>query len=244
VTEAVPVRPDDGAWTASPTPSVSAEPAASRLGGVALGCLALCAAIGALVRSGTPWLDRVWHDQAVQHRSESVAALARTVTDTGSTAVVWPVIAVAALVFPRSGGVTRWVTAVAVAAAAGAAIGGRLLFSEVVQRARPPVPDWATAAGGYSYPSGHTNAATIGAGFLAWSLARHLTSRRARVAVWSLAVVWAGAVGLTRVVLGVHWPLDVAGGWLLGAGWLAGVGAVAVWARSRSTSPREAGEPA
>jgi len=196
------------------------------LGYVGLGCLCACAVTGVLVHSGTPSLDTALHGFAMRHRGESLVSLARTVTQAGSTLVIWPVIAASALAFPRTGGKARWVMSAAVAGGAGAAIGVRLLFSDVVRRPRPPMPDWATVAGGYSFPSGHTNAATIGAGMLAWALTRHLRSRRSRAAVWTVAVVWAGAVGLTRVVLGVHWPLDVVGGWLLGAGWLAGMAVV------------------
>ena len=42
--------------------------------------------------------------------------------------------------------------------------------------------------------------------------------RRASAAAVALVIV---AVGLSRVFLGVHWPSDVLGGWLLGAGWVA-----------------------
>jgi membrane-associated phospholipid phosphatase len=199
----------------------------SRLPAVGLGSgmLALSTAIGVRVRTQTPRMDIVLHDLVVHDRSPALVDVARVITQGGSTTVVWPAIAVAALAFPTSSGRARWITSAAVAGGAAAGIGVRLLLSEVLQRSRPPATDWATSPGGYSFPSGHTTAATIGAGLLAWALSRHLRRREARAAVWAVAVIWAGGVGLTRVVLGVHWPLDVVGGWLLGTGWLLGMAA-------------------
>jgi undecaprenyl-diphosphatase len=81
--------------------------------------------------------------------------------------------------------------------------------------------DWWGAAGGPAFPSGHTTAATIAAGTLAWALSERVRSRRGRIVVWSSAFLVAGLVGWSRMWLGVHWPSDVVSGWLLGASWLA-----------------------
>jgi len=59
-----------------------------------------------------------------------------------------------------------------------------------------------------SYPSGHALIVSIGAAFC-------LTSFRRRFVAWLLAVE-AGIVCYSRVYLGVHYPLDVAGGVSLG----------------------------
>jgi membrane-associated phospholipid phosphatase len=204
-----------------------------RLVALSTACLGGAAAVGWSVRAHAPAVDSRVHGVAMDHRSETVLGLARVITHAGSTLVVWPMIAIAALTYPRSTGARRWTTAAMVAAGAGAAIGARLAVSLLVQRPRPPQLDWATQAGGFAFPSGHTNAATIGAGVLAWAVARHLPSARARTLVWAAAVIYAGAVGWTRVWLGVHWPLDVVGGWLFGAGWLAGLAAVMRMRRTR-----------
>jgi undecaprenyl-diphosphatase len=103
-----------------------------------------------------------------------------------------------------------------------------------VDRARPPVADWWAAAGGPAFPSGHTTAAAVVAGLGAWALAQRVTSRRARSAVWAGAVAYAMLVGWSRYWLGVHWPSDVLGGWLLGAAWVALVVSVVSTARRRS----------
>ncbi len=62
----------------------------------------------------------------------------------------------------------------------------------------------------YSFPSGHTTTVFVFAGVLFL----HFTSWRLRMAVLLLAVL----VGSSRMVVGVHWPIDVlagaAGGWL------------------------------
>ncbi|WP_226481007.1 phosphatase PAP2 family protein [Natrinema amylolyticum] len=75
------------------------------------------------------------------------------------------------------------------------------------------------SAGGYGFPSGHAVGATVTYGLFA--LVLEAGTRRLRLAV---AAVIVAAVCLTRLVLGVHYPLDVVagvivGGWYLAVAW-------------------------
>lgn len=76
----------------------------------------------------------------------------------------------------------------------------------MVDRDRPDL--WSTAwYWGSSFPSGHTlSTATFAT---ALSLCAVRLWPRSRYASTSLAVLWIFLVGLSRLVLGVHWPTDV-----------------------------------
>ncbi len=74
---------------------------------------------------------------------------------------------------------------------------------------------------GYGLPSGHAQNAAAVWGFVA------LWARRPWV--WIAAGLLTFLIGLSRIYLGVHFPTDVLGGWLLGAGLLA---IFSVWSRT------------
>jgi undecaprenyl-diphosphatase len=109
-------------------------------------------------------------------------------------------------------------------------LAGAVLLYDIAKPllARPRPPGGANLAG-YSFPSGHTVAATAVYGALAFLLARGGSPwvRRTLFAIGALVAV---AVGVTRVALDAHWATDVAGGFALGAAWLALV-TLAVWRR-------------
>ncbi|MFF2200500.1 phosphatase PAP2 family protein [Streptomyces sp. NPDC058145] len=106
-----------------------------------------------------------------------------------------------------------------------------------VGRPRPAWPNPVDSAHYAAFPSGHAMTATVVCGLLLWLLHRRGAGRALwRTAVAAAAVSVAG-VGLTRVWLGVHWPSDVLGGWLLGALVVAVAVAVYEWPRDGRTGP-------
>ena len=120
-----------------------------------------------------------------------------------------PVVAIIALACRR----TRLARDMAIAG--GAAWVAAKILKSLVGRQRPFVALQAvfrhTTDGGLGFPSGHAAVAAALATAAAPYLGRHL-----RRTVWITAV----AVGIARIYLGAHLPLDVIGGWSLG--WLLG----------------------
>ncbi|MEU9364301.1 phosphatase PAP2 family protein [Streptomyces avermitilis] len=121
--------------------------------------------------------------------------------------------------------------------AAACALGALLqqALKAAVGRARPVWPDPVDSAHYTAFPSGHAMTATVVCGLLLWLLRLYGAGR----ALWrtgvALAAVSVVGVGLTRVWLGVHWPSDVLGGWLLGA--LVVAGAMASYERWHGSGP-------
>ncbi|SFL86339.1 phosphatase PAP2 family protein [Geodermatophilus ruber] len=157
-------------------------------------------------------VDLTLHAAALAHRTPALTTVALAVTGS-SGELAWVLAVVGGLLAVRSR--PWWVGALAGAAALGLGQLLRLGLVTGIGRARPPAADWAARAGGYALPSGHTTTATLGAGLLCLGLARALRGAW-RVAGVAVTACWAVAVGLTRVYLGVHWPTDALGGWLLG----------------------------
>lgn len=82
-------------------------------------------------------------------------------------------------------------------------------------RARPDAEGHLVAVHTLSFPSGHAANS-----MLVWlSIALIAAPARSRTAAVLLALLLSFLTGLTRLVLDVHWPSDLVGGWTFGAAW-------------------------
>ncbi len=97
------------------------------------------------------------------------------------------------------------------------------MLKALLERPRPEMAADQMAALGvdtFAFPSGHAQSFTIFYGFLAYLIWQHVRRpwlRRLGMAVMLAMIV---LVGISRVYLGVHWPSDVVGAYIVGVLWL------------------------
>ena len=104
------------------------------------------------------------------------------------------------------------------------AIAGNGLLNQslktLIGRVRPLNPEGALLTQGLSFPSGHSSGAVVAYGMMAY-LAMRLLPKAWRLPALMAALTLALTVGISRVVLRVHFASDVAAGFASGSAWLA-----------------------
>lgn len=154
---------------------------------------------------------------AVVGGSPSLATVAKIITQLGSPIGV-TIVVVVTVVWLLIRRLPRLAAYVAVAGLGAAVLGPGV--KALVERARPIVDVPLSSPTGDSFPSGHSIGIMIGWGALLVVFLPVVPRNRR----WLAVAVMAGVivlVGLSRIALGVHYPSDVVGGWLLGLVWLA-----------------------
>ncbi|QIM71982.1 phosphatase PAP2 family protein [Bordetella trematum] len=94
------------------------------------------------------------------------------------------------------------------------------VLKHLFQRARPDVGQSVVQATGFSFPSGHTSAALAIYGFACFLLLRLLAARWQGPCV-ALTAALVAAIGVSRILLQVHFLSDVLAGLAVSALWLA-----------------------
>jgi undecaprenyl-diphosphatase len=163
------------------------------------------AAVGGLTKSFDVSLLRMLAFQ--RGASDGAVAVARWVTTLGNPDIRSLFITgfIALFAWQR-----RWRAAIGYVATIAITIAGYSIMKEVLDRARPTLSPWFDDPVNMAYPSGHAAGAAI-----ILILGALLARKKWLV---TTALLLTGTIGLSRVLLGVHWPTDVVGGWLWGGG--------------------------
>ena len=104
-----------------------------------------------------------------------------------------------------------------------ALIGGQLVKNAlklIFARPRPIFESPLAVEDSFAFPSGHAMMSIIAYGLIAYLLWKALRSPAARGLLVAGMVLLVGVIGLSRLILAVHYFSDVVGGWLLGGLWL------------------------
>lgn len=200
---------------------------------VGVGCLAFAVQAGtSLVR-----FDTLASSTAYANAVGPVLDASFAVTVLGGTEVVpWLLAAGAAVLLAAR----LWRSAAALALAVGLTQIVVQLVKEAVSRPRPPANEAIADAGGFSFPSGHAATSAALFGVLAL-VAIHNLRGPARVCAACAGLVVIAGVGLSRVLLGAHYPTDVVAGWMTGAAVAVASVALLAWPR-RPASARTAAQ--
>lgn len=190
---------------------------------VAGGVTALDSSVGASVfdaAGAQPWLPRL---------GQLLDVLGGGVV---STAVVTAVVVALLLVRPARPAVAAYLVL--------SALGGAVVNAVVkglIERSRPPWVGVYALEDSFSYPSGHAMAGiTVYVALGAVALVVLRDPWRWPIGLALLA--FGPLVGVSRVVLGVHWVTDVLGGWTLGAAWTCAAAAVVIGVAAAPTPAR------
>jgi undecaprenyl-diphosphatase len=230
------VKPAEGSRSSSrPAPASKVEAGQAPPEPVAGGLSLLTAAAGAVLLTllvatldetyeavqegnGLARVDQPMLDWMIAHRSPALEAVVTFFTNFGGTPVL-PVL-ITVVVVGMAWWWRSWTPIALMAVAAAGSVAMTEAGKDLAGRARPPrslaVAPYETSP---SFPSGHTLNSTVVAMILAYLVLLHVESRVGRIVTVTVLVLYALAMGLSRVYLGHHWFTDVVAGFIAGTAW-------------------------
>ena len=170
--------------------------------------------------TGEPYfmrLDQVGMQAIHAHDSPALTRVAFTLSWIGSPATLVPVVGCTGILLWKRR--LRRDAVLLVAGMTGAAVLDTVLKLHF-RRVRPDVP-WAfVTEHSFSFPSGHSAGAVVLYGVVTYLVWKHLRTAWQRIGVVAAGLLIVAGIGASRVYLGVHYPTDVAAGYLVGLMWL------------------------
>ena len=164
---------------------------------------------------GLEGTDESFNDTLADHRTGTLTTLAEIGSQVGGAPVLPIVVGIVALVCAA---LRHWLIAAFAVFVLAVESATYRVTSLLVPRDRPSVPRLEDLEVDASYPSGHTAASVAVYSGLVLLLTTRFTSSLKKALAWTAAILLTTFVALSRMYEGMHHPLDVAGGVLVGIG--------------------------
>jgi undecaprenyl-diphosphatase len=168
----------------------------------------------AMLMGGTGWFDRAVYEALYAGHRPVLLAIARVFTALGDpTVLVTAGFIVAGWIWWRHHPRLAFAILLIVL------VGRGLVEAQKywIARVRPDLEPHLVVVKTQSFPSGHATSSMIF--YLTVALVLTAGTRWSRVAA-AIAILLSLLIGTSRVMLGVHWPSDVIGGWAFGLLWV------------------------
>ena len=91
-----------------------------------------------------------------------------------------------------------------------------IIIKNIIRRDRPHILRLITQ-GGFSYPSGHSMISICFYGFIAYYIINKTDNKIIKYLILTLSILLILLIGISRIYVGVHYPSDVIGGYLVSA---------------------------
>jgi membrane-associated phospholipid phosphatase len=164
---------------------------------------------------GLEGAEESFNDTLADRRTGTLTTLAEVGSQVGGAPVLPILVGIIALVCAAR---RRWLIAAFAVFVLTIESATYRVTSLAVPRDRPSVPRLEDLPVDASYPSGHTAASIAVYSGLVLLLSTRFTSSLKKALAWTVAILLTTFVALSRMYEGMHHPLDVAGGALVGIG--------------------------
>lgn len=156
-------------------------------------------------------------DAIISYRTPALTSYFKFVTDVGDfygyLIVLGIFLTLSLLVF------RRWKYVIQATLVLGLATISNMMLKRFIDRARPGI-EHLVSVETLSYPSGHAMSAMAFYGFLAFLMFKFKIHKALKFLLIFLLVFLILSIGISRIYLGVHFPSDIAGGFIAGFIWV------------------------
>ena len=152
--------------------------------------------------------DKTIYKFIIGFRNDFTDAIFITLTQFGNTYIIIMVIIGLLILFDKKNQIYLAIETISI-------MGINQLLKRIIRRIRPNHLRLITQ-GGYSYPSGHAMISVAVYGYFLYYVKKNIKNKKLKNILIILLYALIIGIGLSRIYVGVHYPSDILGGYLIG----------------------------